>query len=227
MTFPCAIKLYDSSMAEEISLTPAAFRRIWLHTTDVKLTICSNGWNPEKIKNSIYGSAIYLARKKWDPDNILGDLSGPLDRKSLVKCLKHPKMIPCVLTLRTNEVMSCFPASSEPNGNTQEHLLNYLNQYVPQDKTAHSGRIRRIGADGTLTSLQVSKNPGAGNKGKNKEIAHHFLANGIKAIRFLEYGMEVVAVYDPNCIRVLPEDTDLEVPPFSDILAADDSKPVL
>jgi len=45
MAFPCPIKPYDSSMAEEILMTPAAFRRIWFHTTEVevKSEICSNG----------------------------------------------------------------------------------------------------------------------------------------------------------------------------------------
>jgi hypothetical protein len=48
MTFPRAIKLYDSSIAEEILTTPSAFKRIWFHTTTVKKEICLNGWNTRR-----------------------------------------------------------------------------------------------------------------------------------------------------------------------------------
>jgi len=227
MVFPCPIKLYDSSMAEDILTTPAAFRRIWFHTTEVKSEIYSSGWNPEKIKRSIYGSAIYLARKKWDLDDLLGDLLGPVDRKTLVNRLRDPKMITCVLALRTDEVMSCFPSESSPNGNTEKHLLDYLNEYVSQDETAPRGAIRRIGPDNSLTSVQFGRTPVSGNHERNKKIARYFRTKGIRAIRFLEHGEEVLAIYDPSSIRVLPQNTNFEVPPFSDILAANEPVPVL
>lgn len=216
MSFPSPIAVYDSSMVEEILMTPAVFRRIWFHTTEVKSEICSSGWNPEKIKNSMFGSAIYLARRRWDLDNVFGDLVGSIDRASLVNGLKHPKMIACVLALRTNEVMSSFPSPPAPNGSTDKHLLDYLNKNVPRKKTAPAGLIRRAEADGTTTTLQFGRTPGPGNNEKNRKIACHFLTKGIKAIRFLERGEEVAAIYDPNCIRVLPGNADFEAHPFSD-----------
>jgi hypothetical protein len=227
MAFPCPIKLYDSSMAEEILMTPAAFRRIWLHTTEVKSEICSNGWNPEKMKRSIYGSAIYLARKKWDLDDLLGDLQGPVDRETLVDGLKDPKMITCVLALRIDEVMSCFPSERAPNGNTEKHLLEYLSKNVSRNETALRGAIHRIGSDNSPISVQFGRIPVSGNHERNKKIAHYFCTKGIKAIRFFEHGEEVLAVYDPSCIRVLPRGTNFEEHPFSDILAAIDPGPAL
>jgi hypothetical protein len=123
--------------------------------------------------------------------------------------------------------MSCFPPEATPNGNTEKHLLDYLNKNVPQDKTSPRSGIRRVGIDGSSTSLQFGRNTSSGRNEKNKRIASHFLSKGIKAIRFLEHGEEVVAVFDPSCIRVLPESTNLEVHPFSDILAANDPGPAL
>ena len=222
MTFPCPIKLYDSSMAEDILMTPAAFRRIWFHTTEVKSEICSTGWNPEKIKRSMYGTAVYLARKKWDLDDLLGDLLGPIDREILVKGLRSTKMIACVLALQTDEVMSCFPSERAPNGKTEQVLLNYLNKNVPQDEVGLRSGIQHIGTDGSSTRVRFGRNPVSGDNQKNKEIARYFLTNGIKAIRFFEHSEEVVAVFDPGCIRVLPKSTKFEVHPFSDILAAND-----
>jgi hypothetical protein len=214
MTFPSPIKLYDSSMADDILATPAAFRRIWFHTTEVKSEICSTGWNPEKIKRSMYGSAVYLARKKWDLDDLLGDLLGPMDRETLVRVLRSTKMIACVLALQTDEVMSCFPSERAPNGKTEQELLNYLSKNVPRDEGVLRSEIQRIGTDGSLTSVRFGRNPVSGNHEKNKEIARYFLTNGIKAIRFFEHSEEVVAVFDPGCIRVLSKSTDFEVHPF-------------
>lgn len=223
MAFPCPIKLYDSSMAEEILTTPVPFRRIWFHKTDVKSEICSNGWNPEKIKASMYGSAIYLARKKWDPDNLLGDLLGPVDRRTLVKLLRHPEIIACVLALRSDEVMSFFPSEHSPNGDTEKHLLWYLNENV----SAPRGVIQRIGPDNSPISLQFGRTPVSGNHETNKKIACYFCTRGIRAIRFFEHGEEVSAIYDPSCIRVLPRTTSFEAHPFSDILAANGTDPAL
>lgn len=207
-------------------MTPATFRRIWFHTTDVTPEIRFTGWNPEKTKNSIYGSAIYLARKKWDLGDLLGDLLGPIDPENLVDGLRDPKMLACVLALRTNEVLSCFPSQSAPKGNTEKHLLDYLNENVPQDKSAPKRGIKRIGINNSSTSSRFGRNPGPGNMEKNKKIAGYFLAKGIKAVRFFEHGEEVVAAYDPNCIRVLPKTTNFELHPFSDILAANEPGPV-
>jgi len=227
MAFPCPIKLYDSSMAEEILTTPIPFRRIWFHKTGVKSEICSNGWNPEKIKASIYGSAIYLARKEWDQDDLLGDLLGPVDRATLVNLLRHPKIITCVLALRSDEVMSSFPSKRSQNGNTEKHLLDYLNENVPHDEAAPRGALWSIGPDNSSRRLQFGRTPVSGNHERNKKIARYFRTKGIRAIRFFEHGEEESAIYDPSCIRVLPRSTNFEVHPFSDILAANDPDPAL
>jgi hypothetical protein len=91
VTFPCPIKIYDSSMAEEILTTTPALKRIGFHTTEVKKEICLNGWNPECIKNTIYGTAVYLSEKKWDLDDDLWssyfDHSVPIDRETLKNVL--------------------------------------------------------------------------------------------------------------------------------------------
>jgi hypothetical protein len=221
MSFPCPIKPYESSMAEEILATPPTFKRIWFHTTEVKSEICSNGWNPEKNNNSIYGTAIYLSRKKWDLDDLFCDHASPPDLETLVNGLRHPKMFACVLALQANEVQSSFPLEHAPNGNTGDHLLEYLNKNVPLDKSAHRG-VKRIGIDNAAKSRQFSRTSGRGDNKQNKKIACYFLTKGIKAIRFLEHGEEVVAVFDPSCIRVLPKSTSFDVHPFSDILAASD-----
>ena len=222
MTFPFPIELYDPTIAEQILMTPAAFRRIWFHTTDVKSEICLTGWNPEAITRSMYGSAVYLARRRWNPDDHFRDLLGPPDREALSKDLRSPTMIACVLMLQNDEVMSCFPLPSVPDGNSEQDLLNYLNKNVPQDETAVRRGIRRVGTDGVLTSLRFSKAPVLGSHEKNKQIARHFLNRGKKAIRFLEHSEEVVAVFDPSCIRVLPTNTGFEDRPFSILLAANE-----
>jgi len=65
----------------------------------------------------------------------------------------------------------------------------------------------------------------SGDHQKNKRIAHYFLTKGIKAVSFFEHGEEVLAVYDPNCIRVLPQHTKFIGHPFVDLLAANDNEP--
>jgi len=224
MTFPCPIKLYDFSMTEEILTTPPDFKRIWFHTTVVKKEICLNGWNPQCIKNSIYGAAIYLSQQKWDLEDLSSgnfDHTSPIDLETLDKGLRDPEMFVCVLALHANEVQSCFPLKNAPKGNTADHLIEYLNINVPEDKSAHQG-IRRVSRfDNSSTSLRFSRNSGPGNNRQNKRIADYFLHKGIKAIKFLEHDKEVAAAFDPNCIRVLPQTTNFDVHPFADILAGD------
>jgi hypothetical protein len=199
-------------MAEEILTTTPAFKRIWFHTTVVKKEICLNGWNPQRIKNSIYGTALYLSQEKWDLDDLCSgnfDHTSPIDLETLKNGLRDPEMFVCVLALQANEVQSCFLLENAPKGNTGDHLLEYLNMNVPEDKSAHQG-IRRINIiNNSSTGLRFSRNSGPGNNKQNKKIADYFLNKGIKAIKFLEHDKEVVAVFDPNCIRVLPETTIL------------------
>jgi hypothetical protein len=58
-----------------------------------------------------------------------------------------------------------------------------------------------------------------GDSRQNKKIAAYFLSKGIKAIKFVEHDVEVVAVFDPNCVRVLPKTTNFDLHPFPDIVA--------
>jgi hypothetical protein len=229
MTFPCPIKLYDFSMAEEILTTPPAFKQIWFHTTVMKKEICLNGWNPQRINNSIYGAAIYLSQRKWDLEDLFSgnfDHASPIDIEILKNGLRDPETFVCVLALQANEVQSCFPLKNAPKGNTGDHLIEYLNVNVNEDKSAPQG-IRRVNnIDNSSTSLRFSRNPGPGNNRQNKRIADFFLKKGIKAIKFLEHDNEVVAVFDPDCIRVLPETTNFDVHPFPSILAGDPGLPV-
>src|ERR1039457_6251966 len=91
MSFPSPVKFFDSSMTEEILRTPCPFRRIWLHRTEVKERILLNGWNPELNKNSIYGTAVYLAEEKWNLDDFsLGivDHPSPIDLETLKSHLR-------------------------------------------------------------------------------------------------------------------------------------------
>jgi len=225
MTFPCPVRVYHFSMAEELLRTPSPFKRIWFHTSEVKKKICLNGWNPQLNKNSIYGTAIYLSKKKWNLDDFSsGNVDGPspIDLETLKNYLRDRKMFVCVLALQVDDVQSCFPFENAPKGRTEADLLEYLNRNmtVPKDKSGAQG-ILRINSDNSSTSLQFSRNSSSGNDKQNEKIADYFLNKGIKAINFLEHGEEVVAVFDPNCIRVLPETTNFDLHPFPDILAGD------
>lgn len=219
-------------MAEEVSKTPIAFAGFWLHTTTVKKEICSNGWEPQRIKNSIYGAAIYLSRRKWDVNHLCPSVTGDtssMDSNTVKRAVKDPEMFVCLLALQDNEVQSCFPSEGAPEGFTGNHLIAYLNLNVPKDQSRHRG-IRRVDDNnGSVTSLRFCRNPGPGINRQNQKIAEYFLKKRVKAIKFLEHDVEVVAVFDPSCIRVLSEATDFGVHPFPGILAAGkaaDSSPI-
>jgi hypothetical protein len=51
--------------------------------------------------------------------------------------------------------------------------------------------------------VQCGRNASLGTSSQNQRIKKYFLDSGIRAIAFLEHGTEVVAVYDPSCIKVL------------------------
>jgi hypothetical protein len=208
-------------MADEVSKTPA-FKGFWFHTTMVKKEICSNGWNPQRNKNSIYGAAIYLSRKKWELNDLCPNNLGytsPIDLDTIKSGLRGPNMFVCVLALQDSEVQSCFPSEKAPKAYTGDHLIDYLNLNVPEDKSGPRGMRRANDKDNSSTSLRFSRNAGPGSNRQNKKIADYFLNEGIKAIKFLEHDTEVVAVFDPSCIRVLSEATNFDEHPFPEILA--------
>jgi hypothetical protein len=199
-------------MAQEISMTPLAFRGIWFHTTAIKPKICSNGWNAKLLKNSIYGAAVYLFHKKWDIENFSTgrrDNTG-VDLATLKNFLTDSEMIACVLALQSNEVLSNFPLEDAPQGNSENQLLRYLNTNVPQSTGGPKGIRRFDPARNSSISLRFTMSPGPGSNSQNTKIADYFLGEGVKAIKFSEHGVGVLAVFDPSCIRVLPAITNLD-----------------
>jgi hypothetical protein len=151
---------YEDFLAPTPS-APPPFDGEWVHSTYVGAQILAGGWKPELVKNTIYGAAICLSRKKWDP--------------------AHPDVIRCVLALTPAEVLSSFK-SQWATGAGQNEVMWYLK-------------------DG---GLRVGRNPSLGTSTQNQRIARFFLEKGIKAICFEEHGTQAVAVYDPDCIRIIP-----------------------
>jgi hypothetical protein len=99
-------------------------------------------------------------------------------------------------------------------------MLAYLRLNAPDDQS-RLGRIRRVSdKDGSSRPLRYSRTPSLGTSSQNREIANYFLGKGIKAAKFLEHDTVEVAVYDPSCIRVLSETTDLDSHAFREVLAA-------
>jgi hypothetical protein len=182
----------------------------------VKEEILSKGWNPECIKNTIYGTAVYLCSDEWNLQNdvLLSclDKDVPIDRKRLKNNLRSLKMIGCVLALRADEVQSDFPLEDGSKGNTQDQLLKYLNFNLIEDEA-------ELRPNKLSTRLRVGNNASPGGSRQNKKIAAYFLRKGIKAIKFLEHDVEVVAVFDPTCIRVLQKTTKLDQSPIADFVA--------
>ena len=164
MNFPSPIKFYESSMADEISRTPHAFKRIWFHSADVEVKeeIISKGWNPVRNKRAICGTAVYLSGDKWnqESDLLLSCLHNefPIDRKTLSSNLRNFKMLGCVFALQANEVQSDFPLQDELTGNTQDQLIKYLNMNIIEDESEPQKIQRFTLRDKSSTRLQVGKN---------------------------------------------------------------------
>jgi hypothetical protein len=178
--YPSQVVLLSPSMAGDVSKTPVTFSGIWLHRTSEKKLVLEKGWNPTLNKNSIYGAAVYLSRDKWDLEGswlseICADgTPNPMDLAF------DPEIITCELILKDSEVQSSFPSTHQPFGTDQTHLLWHLKE----------------------NGVQASRSPSPGSSRQNHSIASYFLGKGIKAILFKEENIEVVAVYDPSCIRV-------------------------
>ena len=94
----------------------------------------------------------------------------------------HAGVLECLLDLVATEVMDSFE-SDAGTGDEQKHVLWYLKQH----------------------GVACGQNAGPGYSNQNEAIRSHFVEAGVKAIRFYEHGTEVVAVYDPTCIRVVGE----------------------
>jgi hypothetical protein len=178
--YPSQVVLLSTSIADDVSKTPGLFSGIWLHRTSVKKLVLEKGWNPISNKNSIYGTAVYLSGDEWDlEDSSLLDLClngtpNPMDYASVLEIIR------CELVLEDSEVQSFFHSTHQPFGTDQTHLLWHLKE----------------------NGVGASRSPSLGSSRQNRSIASYFLGKGIKAILFKEENIEVVAVFDPSCIRV-------------------------
>lgn len=181
MPNPYPVVLLTSAMENEVSKTPSPFNGIWLHRTSVKEIILGSGWDPLLNKGSIYGTAVYLSKIKWKVDGSYLDDLCPIEAPPPMDHIHDREMILCKLALNEDEIQSTFPSSWEAIGTNQTHLLWYLKDH----------------------SVVAGRGPSSGGSHSNCAIASHFLGKGIKAVNFLEENLEVVAVYDPSCIRVL------------------------
>ena len=178
--YPSQVVLLSPSMASDVSKTPVPFSGIWLHRTSEKKLVLEKGWNPILNKNSIYGAAVYLSRDKWDLEGSwLSDLC-PNGPPNPMDYAFDPEIITCELVLEDSEVQSLFHSTHQPCGTDQTHLLWHLKE----------------------NGVGASRSPSLGSSRQNRSIASYFLGKGIKAILFKEENIEVVAVYDPSCIRV-------------------------
>jgi hypothetical protein len=211
------VRLLDPSEPNDGLGTPPAFRGFWLHMTTVKPEISANGWKPQRMRNSIYGAAIYLARGKWSLEHLP---RAPVIASALKKLLKDQQVFVCTLVLQEHEAKSLFPSASSPEGYTETDLLAHLNEHVPHDPSKPRGIRRVIPGGSPSTALRFTRNAGLGSNTQNREIAAYFLARGIKAIKFFEHDADVVAVFDASCIRVVPASVDLEADPYPTVLAA-------
>jgi hypothetical protein len=149
---------------------PAPVTGEWMHSADNNTiaAIQALGWSPNFLRGTIYGTAVYLSRGVWHglPASIRGRLE-----------------------LAPHEVLSEFESVQGGRGNTQDHLLWYLQERltIPAPAVVHV----------------VGRNPRNGTHVQNATIRDHFLGLGVRAVHFIEHGLDVVAAYDPNCIRVL------------------------
>lgn len=140
----------------------------WMHSADNNTiaTIRAQGWSPNLLRGTIYGTAVYLSRDPWHG---------------------LPASIWCRLDLAPHEVMTEFESQRGGRGSTENHLLWYL-----QERVVIPGLIRVPG-----------RNPKNGGHAQNTLTRDHFLGLGVRAVHFVEHGIEVTAAYDPTCIRVV------------------------
>lgn len=98
----------------------------WVHTAPAAVVtkILSSGWKPELSKNTIYGAAVYLARKPW-----------PL--------IAGGKPITVRLALDEHELLAKFK-HPQGEGRTQDDVLWYLgDQGVVAGKSPDLGHSRQ------------------------------------------------------------------------------------
>jgi hypothetical protein len=148
---------------------------------------------PESVPESLKGVWLHTAEREiiakirmdgWKPESAKGTTFGAavyLSRDPWdVGLIQNPESLAVVLQIGPGEVLTEFD-HPHGKGHTQDDLLWHLN---------HRG-------------VRAGKSPGLGHSTQNRAIRDHFLARTIKAVAFLEGVVEVVAVYDPTCIRVL------------------------
>ena len=144
------------------------FDGIWYHSAVEQEVIDSilgdGGWQPKKVRNTIYGTAIYLSNCNWYNDKAADFI------------------IACELDIQPSQMMSTFDATTFNHdlgiGETAKHLRGYL---------------RTNGIPAYINGVP-------GDHIHNLARQTFFLELGKRAIRFTEYGVPVIAVYDPTAI---------------------------
>jgi len=95
-------------------------------------------------------------------------------------------MIKCRVELKDVEILDEFPEiegfENKGCGNSEGHFERYL-----KSKGLICGRPKDE----------------SGGSGQNTAIRNHFLKKGIKAVKFIEYGEEVLVVYVPSAIKIV------------------------
>ena len=94
-------------------------------------------------------------------------------------------MIRCAIQLADSEVLDEFPVvkgfENKGSGNSEGHFERYL-----KAEGVTPGRARVEG----------------GNSAQNMAIREYFLKKGIKAVKFVEHGIEALVVYDVSAITI-------------------------
>jgi hypothetical protein len=122
-----------------------------------------------------------IVTRGWSPDLVKNTRYGAAIYLSRNKWSEdHADAFECVLDLSAAQTQSDFPNPWE-NGRDEKHFLWHLKDLKV---------VRGASA-------------GPGTSSLNRKIAAHFIGKGIHAVAFVERGTEIVAVYDPICIRVI------------------------
>ena len=151
------------------------FSGTWFHSATEQSVIdeilSGDGWHPDCVRNTIYGTAVYLSNCNWYNEYACD------------------RIIACELNLQPGETMYEFDATEFARdlgiGSTEKHLHGYFR----------------------INNIPAYQNPFAGSHAHNRARRDFFLQSGIRAIRFTEFSVPVIAVYDPRVIvseRAIP-----------------------
>lgn len=97
------------------------FDGVWLHAQPAETIdqILRLGWDPEKLQNTIFGTAVYLSRRPWN------------GRKS---------WFACELDVSPGNTRATFASTARGDGSTDDHLLEELREQI-----VLSGVLKKVG----------------------------------------------------------------------------------